>query len=309
MKVIFLGTGAGVPSRMRNVSSLALILPEYGGETWLFDCGEATQHRIQEAPVRLSKVSRIFITHLHGDHLFGLPGLLGSRSFQNEQDPLVLYGPKGLARFVETALDVSGTTIRYPLEIVEIDHGFTEETKHFTVRMGLLDHRVPSFGFRIEERDRPGELDTAKLKQAGIPPGPLYGRLKAGETVTLPDGRVLRGTEFLGPARRGRIITVLGDTRQTRACFDLARDADVLIHEATYRAGQEALADTFFHSTSVQAAQVARESGVKTLILTHISPRFSDEDCAEIREEAREIFPRTWMAHDGWAYELGHREG
>ncbi|WP_124726809.1 ribonuclease Z [Staphylospora marina] len=304
MRFIFLGTGAGVPSRLRNVSSMAVVMSEYGGDTWLFDVGEGTQHRILESPVRLPKVSRIFITHLHGDHLFGLPGLLGSRSFQNDKDPLTLYGPKGLRRFVETALEISGTTVRFPFEIVELEPGMTVETPHFHVRVGLLDHRMPSFGFRLEEKDRPGELNTAKLKEAGIPSGPVYGRLKAGETVRLEDGRIIRGSDFLGPVKKGRVFTILGDTRLTKSCFELAKDAKLLVHEATYRAGQEHLAKTWFHSTTTQAAQVALESHVHTLVLTHISPRFSDEDGEQLLQEAREVFPRTFLAHDGWILDL-----
>ncbi|SEN51578.1 ribonuclease Z [Lihuaxuella thermophila] len=307
MKLYFLGTGAGVPSKMRNVSSLALSWPRYQGQTWLFDCGEATQHQILSSPVTLSKVNRIFITHLHGDHLFGLPGVLGSRSFQGTETPLTLYGPKGLRTFVEVALATSQTHLRYPLDIVEVEHGFTAEDEHFTITAGLLEHGLPSYGYRIEEKDRPGSLDAERLKQIGVPPGPVYQRLKRGETAELPDGRVIDGRDFLGPAKQGMKAAILGDTRMTATCFALAEQVDLLIHESTLRAGQEALAEAFFHSTSVQAAEVARQSQVGTLILTHISSRYSEEECEEMLAEARAIFPRTYLAHDGWSYEVPSR--
>lgn len=304
MKLYFLGTGAGVPSKMRNVSALALTWPRYQGQTWLFDCGEATQHQILSSPVTLSKVNRIFITHLHGDHIFGLPGVLGSRSFQGTEAPLALYGPKGLRNFVEVALTTSQTYLRYPLEIVEVEHGFTVEDDHFTITAGLLEHGIPSYGYRIEEKDRPGSLDAERLKQMGIPPGPVYQRLKRGETVELPDGRAVDGRDFLGPAKKGLKAAILGDTRLTETSFALADHVDLLVHESTLRAGQEALAEAFFHSTSVQAAEVARKSHVGTLILTHISPRYLEEECEDLLAEAREIFPRTYLAHDGWSYEV-----
>jgi ribonuclease Z len=304
MKLYFLGTGAGVPSKMRNVSALALIWPRHQGQTWLFDCGEATQHQILSSPVTLSRVNRIFITHLHGDHIFGLPGVLGSRSFQGTEAPLTLYGPKGLRTFVEVALTTSQTYLRYPLEIVEVEHGFTAEDEHFTITAGLLEHGIPSYGYRIEEKDRPGSLDAERLKQMGIPPGPVFQRLKRGERVELPDGRVVDGRDFLGPAKKGLKAAILGDTRITATSFALADQVDLLVHESTLRAGQEALAEAFFHSTSVQAAEVARKSHVGTLILTHISPRYLEEECEDLLAEAREIFPRTYLAHDGWSYEV-----
>lgn len=304
MEIHFLGTGSGVPSKMRNVSSLALTLPEYQGETWLFDCGEATQHQIWSSPVRLSKVVRIFITHLHGDHIFGLPGVLGSRSFQGTETPLTLVGPKGVRSFVEVSLQTSQTYLRYPLEIEEVEHGFRLDDSRFQITVGLLEHGIPSYGYRIEEKDQPGTLDANRLKELGVPPGPLYQRLKQGETVQLPDGRVLRGPDFLGPPKAGRKIAILGDTRLTSTSFKLAKEVDLLIHESTFRAGQESLADTFFHSTCTQAAQVARESGAKALILNHISSRFLETECEELLEEARDIFPNTYLAHDGWSFHV-----
>ena len=158
MELLFLGTGSGVPSKGRNVSAIALQLLEERGATWLFDCGEATQHQILHTPVRPGRIEKIFITHLHGDHLFGLPGLLGSRSFQGGDTPLVVYGPQGISTFIETALSVSGTRIKYGLDVVEIKEGLVFEDEQFVVTAKLLDHGMPSYGFRIVEKDLPGTL-------------------------------------------------------------------------------------------------------------------------------------------------------
>lgn len=304
MELLFLGTGAGIPSKQRNVSSLALIMPEHKGNTWLFDCGEATQHQILEQPIRLGKVNRIFITHLHGDHLYGLPGVLGSRSFQGAETPLTLYGPKGLRRFVEITLKTSGTYLRYPLAIHEIEDGEVLAADPFTVTVKRLDHGLPSYGYRLQEKEQPGALNINKLKALHIPPGPLYQEIKQGKTVTLPNGDIIDGRDFVDPPKPGRILTILGDTRPTPVASILAQDADVLVHEATYRAGQEELAQLHYHSTNVEAATLAKESHVQTLILTHISPRFMPEEQAQLLEEAQSIFPETHLAHDGFRFQV-----
>ncbi|MFC7440375.1 ribonuclease Z [Laceyella putida] len=304
MELLFLGTGAGIPSKQRNVSALALIMPEYKGETWLFDCGEATQHQILDHPIRLGKVSRIFITHLHGDHIYGLPGVLGSRSFQGAETPLTLYGPKGLRTFVEVTMETSCTYLRYPLTIKEVEDGDVIEEDHFTVTVKKLDHGIPCYGYRLQEKDQPGALDAQKLKALQIPPGPLYQEIKQGKTVTLPDGRVIDGKEFIHPPKPGRILAILGDTRPTPAAGILAQDADLLVHESTYGAGQEDLANAHHHSTCVQAATLAKEANAKALILTHISSRFMQEDHAQLLAEAQSVFRRTHIAHDGFRYQV-----
>ncbi|MFC4077607.1 ribonuclease Z [Salinithrix halophila] len=298
MELIFLGTGAGIPSRERNVSSVALRLTASKGTTWLFDCGEGTQHRILDSPVRLSKVERIFITHLHGDHIFGLPGVLGSRSFQGVTSPLTLYGPEGLGDFVEAALAASRTFLRYPLEFVKVEEGTVFECKGFRVIVGELEHGIPSFGYRIEEPDYPGELLVEALRREGVSPGPHFATLKKEGNITLSDGRILQGRDYLGPSLPGRKLALFGDTRPTSRGVELARDTDLLVHEATYAAGREDLAREHFHSTAIQAAETARDAGVKRLILTHVSTRYSKEEAQELVQQARRIFPKTVMAYD-----------
>jgi ribonuclease Z len=308
MYLYFLGTGAGIPAKHRNVSSLALFLPQYGGQVWLFDCGEATQHQILSSPVRLSKVSRIFITHLHGDHIFGLPGVLSSRSFQGIETPLTLYGPKGLKEFVHIFLHTSNSYLRYPLNIMEIKDGAVFADEHFQITVGLLEHNIPSYGYRLVEQDQPGSLDADRLLRLGIPPGPIYQQIKQGGNVPLPDGSVIDGQAFIGPAKKGSKITICGDTRPTPHTLLLAQQADLLVHEATLRAGEETQANAFFHSTTVQAAQLARDAGVKTLILNHISPRYFEEDSRKLLAEAQAIFPSTYLAADGYRFEIGRSQ-
>jgi len=304
MQLYFLGTGAGIPSRYRNVSSLALLWPEYKGQTWLFDCGEATQHQIMDSPIKLTKVNRIFITHLHGDHLYGLPGVLGSRSFQGAETKLTLYGPKGIKEYVRASLEISHTYLRYPLEIIEVEPRTYQLDSSFTIEVKRLEHGIPCYGYRITEADHPGQLDAKRLKEMGIPPGPVYRELKQGKSVTLEDGRVLYGPDFLADPKKGRIITILGDTRYTDNSVALARNAVLLVHESTYRAHQQELAASYFHSTTIDAARVAKEAGVRHLILTHISSRFSEDECQELLREAVSVFPDTRLAHDHFSFEL-----
>ncbi|MBC6974353.1 ribonuclease Z [Bacillus sp. Xin] len=299
MEFVFLGTGAGVPSKGRNVSAIALQLLEERGETWLFDCGEATQHQILHTSVRPRRIEKIFITHLHGDHIFGLPGLLGSRSFQGGTTPLTVYGPKGIKQFIEVALSVSTTHVKYPLEIVEItEEGIIFEDKQFSVETKRLSHGIECFGYRIVEKNIQGHLLVEKLLEEGVKPGPIFKRLKDGETVELDDGRVLHGKDFIGPPQKGRIITILGDTRYCEASNQLAQEADVLVHEATFAAEDERQAHDYFHSTTEQAARIAVRANVKRLILTHISSRYQGDTYKELLKEAQALFANTEIAMD-----------
>lgn len=303
MDLYFLGTGAGVPSKDRNVTSIALrMLPERGA-IWLFDCGEGTQQQILRSPIKLSKIEKIFITHLHGDHIYGLPGLLASRSFQEDESAVTIYGPPGIRAFVETALHVSGTHLRYPHEIVEIEEGQVFEDDHVTVEAAKLQHGIASYGYRIAEHDRPGALDGGRLKAEGVPPGPLYKKLKNGESVTLEDGRTINGNEYLGQPKSGKKVAVLGDTRSTETAVTLAKDTDVLVHEATFMDKDRERAHRYFHSTAVQAAKKARTAEASALILTHISSRYAGAENQLLRE-AKEILPNTYLARDHWSYDF-----
>lgn len=298
MELIFLGTGAGLPSRSRNVTSIALMLNEERGTAWLFDCGEGTQHQILKSRLRPGKIEKIFISHLHGDHIFGLPGLLSSRSFQGGVDKVEIYGPKGIQEFIACVLGVSKSSLTYEIEIFEITDGEIFNDSQFIVKAFRLDHVMESYGFRIEEADKAGALDIESLAKFQIPKGPLFGKLKAGETITLESGEEICGLDYLLASKKGKVIAISGDTRKTPAAISMAKDADWLVHEATFKKGQEEHALAYGHTTNVEAAEIARDSGAKNLILTHISSRFLAEDLVDFLSEAEEVFEKTTLVND-----------
>lgn len=309
MELQFLGTGAGVPAKHRNVTSIALKLLDERNEVWLFDCGEGTQMQILRTSIRPRKIEKIFITHLHGDHIFGLPGLLSSRSFQGGDTPLEIYGPKGIETFIKTSLAVSQTRLGYALKFIELteDQPIFED-QQFSVYTKKLDHGIDSFGYRVVEHDHKGELQVDKLKELAIPAGPIYGKLKKGETVTLDDGRTIDGKAFVGPDKKGRIVTILGDTRKTDNSVLLAQDSDVLVHESTFNKNEEKMARNYYHSTTHQAAEIAKEAKTNKLLLTHISARYLGKAALELENEAKEIFPNTLIMKDFETIEVPFRE-
>ncbi|KRN88556.1 ribonuclease Z [Ligilactobacillus ceti] len=311
MEIEFLGTGAGSPSKTRNVTAIALKLLAECNSIWLFDVGEGTQHQILKTNIRPRKVNKIFITHLHGDHIFGLPGFLSSRSFQGgeQMGPLTIYGPKGIENYVRTSLQVSQTKLTYKVNFVEIkEEGTLFEDDHFKVTCQKLDHRITCFGYRVEEKDYPGELLVDKLREQQIPSGPLYGRLKAGEVVTLEDGRVIDGKDFIGEAKKGRTVTILGDTRQIASVAELAQDADVLVHESTFGKDEARLAHNYYHSTCVQAAEVAKEARVQKLLLTHISARYVGYLAQHLENDAQKVFENTKVVKDFYVEDVEFRK-
>lgn len=306
MELQFLGTGAGVPAKMRNVSSIALKLLDERNEIWLFDCGEATQQQILNTTIRPGKIKKIFITHLHGDHIFGLPGLLTSRSFQGGEDELTVYGPKGIKRFIDASISVSYSKLSYPLKVVEFEEdGVLFADQQFKVEAMRLEHGIPSYGFRMTEADQIGELKADELKALGVPFGPVFGRLKRGEVVTLEDGRVIDGKDYVSEDIKGRVVVICGDTRFTPKSITLAQNANVLVHEATYEADKEKTARQHFHSTSKQAATIALEANVQQLYLTHISARYLGHQVSQLEQEARKVFPKTKVVKDFDTFTIG----
>ena len=205
LQITFLGTGAGVPTRARNVSCVALRFTQRG-EVWLFDCGEGTQHQLLRSDLRISQITRIFITHMHGDHVFGLMGLLATCGMAGHAERIDIYGPAALDPYVRETTRRSQTRFSYPAEVHTVEPGLVYEDDEFTVTCDALEHRAPAFGFRVTEKDRPGRFDVERARALGVPEGPLYGRLKRGETVTLPDGRTVDGRELTGPTEQGRVV-------------------------------------------------------------------------------------------------------
>ncbi|MDF5726441.1 MAG: ribonuclease Z [Rhizonema sp. PD37] len=309
MQITFLGTSSGVPTRSRNVSSVALRLPQRA-EMWLFDCGEGTQHQILRSDLKISQLCRIFITHMHGDHIFGLMGLLASCGLAGNVQRVDIYGPPGLNEYLQAGSRYSHTHFSYPVKVHAIRPGIIYEDDEFTVTCGFLHHRITAFGYRVAEKDRPGRFDIEKAKILQIPPGRVYGQLKRGETVTLTDGRVIDGTQLCGPTEIGRKIAYCTDTVYCDGAVELAQDADVLIHEATFAHQDADMAFQRLHSTTTMAAQTALTAGAHQLIMTHFSPRYSPAnslDLKDLLQEGRAIFPNTDMAYDFMTYEVPRR--
>lgn len=305
MELTFLGTNAGVPSKERNVTSMVIDLQNKQKSMWMFDCGEATQHQILHTRIKVSRINKIFITHLHGDHVFGLPGLLCSRSMGGTETRLTIYGPKGIKRFIETTLSLSGSYLTYPLDIVEIEEAsFLFKEEGIKVSCQPLSHPVFCLGYRLEEENRAGKLDAEKLKTENIPAGPWLQSLKLGEKVTLPDGREINGQDYVGPKIKGCHIAIFGDTQPTPNALILAKDADVIVHEATFKHDMAEQANSRGHSTTVQAAQLAKEANVNKLIITHISNRYLLEDAEELLAESRQVFNNTELASDFTVFKL-----
>ncbi|MCB5080812.1 ribonuclease Z [Streptococcus mutans] len=303
MEIQFLGTGAGQPAKARNVSSLVLKLLDELNEIWMFDCGEGTQRQILETTIKPRKIRKIFITHLHGDHVFGLPGFLSSRAFQanDEQTDVDIYGPVGIKHLVMASICTSGAHLPYHIHFHEFDAkhlGKILETDKFMVYAEKLDHTIFCVGYRVVQKDLEGTLDAEKLKAAGLPFGPLFGRVKNGQDVVLEDGTTIIAKDYISAPKKGKVITILGDTRKTDASIRLALGADVLVHESTYSKGDENLARRHGHSTNTEAARVAKAASVKKLLLNHISARFLSHDISRMRDDAQEIFTDVHIVRD-----------
>ncbi len=305
LTITFLGTGSGVPSLERNLACVAV---QRAGELLLFDCGEAAQIQYRRAGLGFAPLSAIAITHLHGDHVTGLMGLLMSLQMADRLEPLDVYGPPGLADYIHCNQRALRTQFDYPVRLVEWDdETLFREMPGYRLTRAALDHRgTPCMGFRLEEHPRPGRFDLQSARELGVPEGPMFGALQRGQTVTLPDGRQVHPGQVLGPERPGAVLAYCTDTRPCAAAVELARDADLLIHEGTFAADLRTEARRKGHSTVEDAARIAVEAGVRRLVITHLSPRYVD--VAPLLAEARQIFPHTRIARDLMRVEVHHRE-
>ena len=298
MQLTFLGTSAGSPTLDRNVTGLTLSFRRRPG-LWLFDCGDGAQRRLMRAGLSLLKIDRIFITHLHGDHCYGLFGILASRGLLQdcEDRPVTIYGPRGIAEMVRVVLELSRVKLAYEVDFVEYNTGMIVEEAGIQVEAVKLAHDVISHAFVITEADRPGPFDAAAAKAAGVPSGPLFGRLSQGESITLPDGRIIDGKTFVGPTRPGRRIIIGGDNDKPELLSESLQGACLFIHEATHTEEVSAgLKRKLRHSTALAVANTAAAANLPTLCLTHFSPRFVDNErkngrpLKEIEDEARSVY-------------------
>jgi ribonuclease Z len=285
LQVFFAGTGGSVPTARRG---LPAILLRAGGDRILFDCGEGTQRQLL-CSVGLPDLDALFITHLHADHWLGLPGMLKTFDLRGREKPLHVHGPPGLKALWAAMAAVVGRT-RYPLHLDELERFDEVDFGGYGVQSFPVDHRIPALGYAIVEDARPGRFDPAAAERLGVRPGPDFGRLQAGETV---DG--VRPEQVIGEARRGRRIVLSGDTRPCQETLEHAREADLLVHEATFTEPERERAKETGHSTAREAAELAREAGVRLLALTHLSTRYFPR---EVREEARATFEPTLVPRD-----------
>ncbi|MBN2413881.1 ribonuclease Z [candidate division KSB1 bacterium] len=306
LKIQFLGTGAAVPSMRRGLPSLTI---KHDGGIILCDIGEGTQMNILRAGISPSKIHTIFISHLHGDHIFGLPGFLTSQQMMDRMNPLTVIGPAGIRQFYESIREISGFDIQYPLYFKELTENAPEpfQAGPFQVTAKILEHRTACYGYRFSEAEKPGKFDVQKAEQFGIPPGPLRSDLQQGKIINIR-GKNINPGEVLGPPYPGRTIVFCTDTRPCENTVKLAKNASLLIHDSTFSKKLTERAQKTFHSTSVQAAEIAVQAGVEKLFLWHLSIRHDENDEQEMLKEAREIFPQTYLPCDFETLELKRPE-
>jgi len=251
-------------------------------------------------------ITAVFITHLHGDHILGVPGLVQSLSFNGREKPMTIYTPQGTGDQIKTLLTVGEYEPAFPVEIIEIAPGdVARETAEYEVTTFQTNHRTNAIGYALVELDRPGRFDRQKAEEElGIPPGPAYGRLHAGESVELDDGRVVEPDEVVGEPRPGRKVVYTGDTRPVDATVDIATDANLLIHDATFAADNAERARSTAHSTGGEAGEIAARAGVDRLALTHISSRYGADASPIKREAEAEFGGDVLLASDGQTLEI-----
>jgi ribonuclease Z len=290
LQLVFLGTAGATPTVERGSPATLLVR---GGERILIDCGEGTQRQLMRS-VGLARINMILLTHLHGDHYLGLPGLLKTYSLLGREEPLVLFGPSGLYELMRDAERLVGRP-RFPFLVEEVGECTVLETEDYSIRTAATEHSLPGLAWCLEEKSRPGVFHPEKAVELGIKPGPDFGLLQKGVAVTNPDGREVLPDEVMEGSRQGRKIVVTGDTRPAPKVVELAADASVLVHDSTFSVTELDRALETGHSTAHEAAEVALTARVGVLVLTHISSRNS---WRELRDEARTVFPNALLPRD-----------
>jgi len=299
VNITFIGTAAGLPTPERG---LPAVLLDFDGDYLLLDCGEGTQRTMMQQGFGLCRRMRIFITHLHGDHVFGLPGMIQTMNLLNRVHPLEVYGPPGLKGFLESSTFSTMSEPVFPIKVHEVAQGTVLSCKAYSVEVASAEHVVHDLAYRFEFGGSAGRFRLAKAEALGIKEGPLRRDLKAGRSVILPDGRKVEPSEVLSEPIPGITVVYTGDTRRSRNVVGLARGVDLLIHEATFGADLAEYAAEQGHSTAADAAEVAKEARAKRLIITHISARYPDPEV--LVREARAVFAETDVAKDLARYAL-----
>ncbi|MDY6775661.1 MAG: ribonuclease Z [Halobacteria archaeon] len=295
LRVTFLGTGGSIPTTERNPSG---VMVEMEGDLLLFDCGEGIQRQMMKHGTGFG-VDAVFLSHIHGDHILGLPGLFQTWTFQGREKPVDIYCPNGMKNVVEDCARLGGHSPAYDIRIHEVGNGYSIEMGGYSVEVFRTKHwNVNSVGYSIEEDDRKGRFDRQKAEELGVPPGPLFSKLHEGERVELEDGTTVSPDQVVGEPRPGRKVVYTGDTRTTDEILEASRDASLLIHDGMFGDEMSDRAYETGHSTVREAAKTARDADVEMLALTHVSSRYSDGVEPLVRQ-AREIFSHTEIAYDG----------
>ena len=300
MHVIFLGTAGSVPTQER---SLPAVLIKRQNEQLLFDCGEGVQRQMIKAKVGFHKKTKIFISHMHGDHVLGLPGLLQTMALMERQKKIEIYGSEGIKQFLECVRETLQFGLTFPVEIHEIyEAGAVCEDKEYIVEAAKSNHVITSLAYAFVEKPRPGKFYPEKARALGVPEGELWSKLQHGDTVKLTNGRIVNPADIMGSPRQGRKVVYTGDTRPIKGFAKFAADADLVIHEATFDDTLTEKAAEDGHSTPSQASEAAVKAKAKKLVLTHISARYTDSRL--LLEQAQKVFKNTVVAEDFMELEL-----
>lgn len=293
LNIVFLGTSGSWPTIKRNVSAIAV---KRGSEIILFDCGEGTQRQFQRSNLSYMQISNIFITHFHGDHFLGLPGLIQTMQLNDRKKPINIYGPKGMNKLTNQLLSLGYFKPSFKIFSHEIKDGNTLGFYGYTIHVLDVKHNIPAIAYCIEENTRPGKFNKLKALELGIPEGPSFNKLQKGQNIILKNGKKINPNMVLGPIRKGRKVVISGDTIPCNKLINFSKYADILIHDATFNSEFEDIARDYGHTTALQAAEIAKKAKVEKLFLTHISPRYLDPNI--IQNDARKIFKNSFVAND-----------
>ena len=306
LEAFVLGTGGMMPLPGRSLTSVLL---RREGELFLFDCGEGTQISLRRLNLRWKKISAIFISHMHADHITGLPGIIMLSSQVDRDDPLYIYGPPKIREFIDAMRKTLEMYINYELVVEEIEGGADVRVgEDYAIRSFPLTHTRPCMGYCLEEKMRPGVFHPEKAVALGVPRGPLWSLLQDGQTVTLPGGRTVGPAEIMGDRRHGRKFSFATDTVPTPGFADAVRGSDLFICEGMFAEDLAESAEEKKHLTAAQAARIAREADVRKLGLIHYSPRYTERDLKVLLQEARAIFPRAFLTRDLQHIEIRYQD-
>ena len=307
LEAFVLGSGGMMPLPGRHLTSVLL---RREGDLFLFDCGEGTQVSLRRLNLRWKKISVIFISHIHADHVTGLPGMLMLSSQVDREEPLFIFGPPMIRDYVEANRKILAMYINYQIVVREIDSpGTVFEGDDFRVRAFSLNHTKQCYGFCLEENNRPGVFHPEKARDLGVPEGPLWAKLQGGQAITLPGGQMVESKEVLGPIRSGRKFSFVTDTLYSKTIAPEVSGSDLLICEGMFADNLEESAKEKKHLTARQAGRIARDAGgVKKLGLIHFSPRYTERDLKELLSEARSVFPGACLTRDRQAFPIPFRE-